>query len=238
MKNTGRMISLAALALTASLLLGACGGNNEEKTSPASSRSSQVKPASSAVKPASSQSMSSSSQTSSTVGKESESNTVGSRTTQPAIRQNETVRQQEAAPAPAVRDESSSQYQPSQPAAQSRSESKLPSFEEGRKHAQDQAAQTQNARYKGVLAMAAGDLSAAAGSWEDGHGTQVTIGNDGSISIKKSEQEAASYSIGSYSYTLDDGSFSAQVYSANGDSANLQIITGADGRVSTVQVMK
>ena len=36
MKNK-KIISLAALALTASLFLGACGGNKEEKTSEASS---------------------------------------------------------------------------------------------------------------------------------------------------------------------------------------------------------
>ena len=50
MKNK-KIISLAALALTASLFLGACGGNKEEKTSEASSsKTSQVKQTSSSSK--------------------------------------------------------------------------------------------------------------------------------------------------------------------------------------------
>ena len=50
MKNK-KIISLAALALTASLFLGACGGNKEEKTSEASSsKTSQVKQTSSLLR--------------------------------------------------------------------------------------------------------------------------------------------------------------------------------------------
>ena len=50
MKNK-KIISLAALALTASLFLGACGGNKEEKTSEASSsKTSLVKQTSSSSK--------------------------------------------------------------------------------------------------------------------------------------------------------------------------------------------
>ena len=50
MKNK-KIISLAALALTASLFLGACGGNKEEKTSEASSsKTTQVKQTSSSKK--------------------------------------------------------------------------------------------------------------------------------------------------------------------------------------------
>ena len=46
-----QIISLAALALTASLFLGACGGNKEEKTSEASSsKTTQVKQTSSSKK--------------------------------------------------------------------------------------------------------------------------------------------------------------------------------------------
>ena len=86
MKNK-KIISLAALALTASLFLGACGGNKEEKTSEASSsKTSQVKQTSSSSKKkviTSKDPIASSSSD----GKSEESHTVGSKNNQAAASQ-------------------------------------------------------------------------------------------------------------------------------------------------------
>ena len=58
---------------------------------------------------------------------------------------------------------------------------KLPSLEEGRTSAKEQASKTENPRYKGVLAYASGDYSTVAGSWTDGRDTSVTIGQGGQV---------------------------------------------------------
>ena len=91
-----------------------------------------------------------------------------------------------------------------------------------------------NARYKGVLTMVDGDFSAAAGTWKDANGNTVTVSGNGQFTVQSADGKTANYSIASYSYTLDDGKYNAQL-SGQGN-ANLQITTGADGSVTSVVV--
>ena len=91
-----------------------------------------------------------------------------------------------------------------------------------------------NARYKGVLTMVDGDFSAAAGTWKDANGNTVTVSGNGQFTVQSADGKTDNYSIASYSYTLDDGKYNAQL-SGQGN-ANLQITTGADGSVTSVVV--
>ena len=161
MKNK-KIISLAALALTASLFLGACGGNKEEKTSEASSsKTSQVKQTSSSKKK-----------------------------------------------------------------------------EDGHAQAKKQASATENAQYKGVYSVAAGDFSAAAGNWSDKRDTGVTIGQGGQVTIQLPGGQPVAYGISAYNYTLDDGHYHANLSAGDGSAATLDIVVGKDGSVSSVTVLK
>ena len=91
-----------------------------------------------------------------------------------------------------------------------------------------------NARYKGVLTMVDGDFSVAAGTWKDANGNTVTVSGNGQFTVQSADGKTDNYSIASYSYTLDDGKYNAQL-SGQGN-ANLQITTGADGSVTSVVV--
>jgi len=91
-----------------------------------------------------------------------------------------------------------------------------------------------NARYKGVLTMVDGDFSAAVGTWKDANGNTVTVSGNGQFTVQSADGKTDNYSIASYSYTLDDGKYNAQL-SGQGN-ANLQITTGADGSVTSVVV--
>ena len=82
--------------------------------------------------------------------------------------------------------------------------------------------------------MVDGDLSAAAGTWKDANGNTVTVSGNGQFTVQSADGKTANYSIASYSYTLDDGKYNAQL-SGQGN-ANLQITTGADGSVTSVVV--
>lgn len=214
MKNK-KIISLAALALTASLFLGACGGNKEEKTSEASSsKTSLVKQTSSSSKKkviTSKDPIASSSSDS----KSEESHTVGSKNNQAAASQT---------PAPAKE---------ATPA-----KAKLPSLEDGHAHAKKQASATENAQYKGVYSVAAGDFSAAAGNWSDKRDTGVTIGQGGQVTIQLPGGQPVAYGISAYNYTLDDGHYHANLSAGDGSAATLDIVVGKDGSVSSVTVLK
>ena len=214
MKNK-KIISLAALALTASLFLGACGGNKEEKTSEASSsKTSQVKQTSSSSKKkviTSKDPIASSSSDS----KSEESHTVDSKNNQAAASQTPAP-VKEATPAKA----------------------KLPSLEDGHAHAKKQASATENAQYKGVYSVAAGDFSAAAGNWSDKRDTGVTIGQGGQVTIQLPGGQPVAYGISAYNYTLDDGHYHANLSAGDGSAATLDIVVGKDGSVSSVTVLK
>ena len=220
MKNK-KIISLAALALTASLFLGACGGNKEEKTSEASSsKTSQVKQTSSSKKKVitSKDPIASSSSDS----KSEESHTVGSRNNQAAASQTPAPAE-EATPAAPVTKEVAT---PATPAKE-----KMPSLEDGHAHAKKQASATENAQYKGVY-------SAAAGNWSDKRDTGVTIGQGGQVTIQLPGGQPVAYGISAYNYTLDDGHYHANLSAGDGSAATLDIVVGKDGSVSSVTVLK
>ncbi len=227
MKNK-KIISLAALALTASLFLGACGGNKEEKTSEASSsKTSLVKQTSSSSKKkviTSKDPIASSSSDS----KSEESHTVGSRNNQAAASQTPAPAE-EATAAPVTKEVAT----PATPA-----KAKLPSLEDGHAHAKKQASATENAQYKGVYSVAAGDFSAAAGNWSDKRDTGVTIGQGGQVTIQLPGGQPVAYGISAYNYTLDDGHYHANLSAGDGSAATLDIVVGKDGSVSSVTVLK
>lgn len=228
MKNK-KIISLAALALTASLFLGACGGNKEEKTSEASSsKTSQVKQTSSSSKKkviTSKDPIASSSSDS----KSEESHTVGSKNNQAAASQTPAPAK-EATPAAPVTKEVATPATPTK--------AKLPSLEDGHAHAKKQASATENAQYKGVYSVAAGDFSAAAGNWSDKRDTGVTIGQGGQVTIQLPGGQPVAYGISAYNYTLDDGHYHANLSAGDGSAASLDIVVGKDGSVSSVTVLK
>ena len=228
MKNN-KIISLAALALTATLFLGACGGNKEEKTSEASSsKTSLVKQTSSSSKKkviTSKDPIASSSSDS----KSEESHTVGSKNNQAAASQTPAPAK-EATPAAPVTKEVAT---PATPA-----KAKLPSLEDGHAQAKKQASATENAQYKGVYSVAAGDFSAAAGNWSDKRDTGVTIGQGGQVTIQLPGGQPVAYGISGYNYTLDDGHYHANLSAGDGSAATLDIVVGKDGSVSSVTVLK
>ena len=229
MKNK-KIISLAALALTASVGVGACGGNKEEKTSEASSsKTSLVKQTSSSSKKkviTSKDPIASSSSDS----KSEESHTVGSKNNQAAASQTPAPAK-EATPAAPVTKETKEVATPATPA-------KLPSLEDGHAHAKKQASATENAQYKGVYSVAAGDFSAAAGNWSDKRDTGVTIGQGGQVTIQLPGGQPVAYGISAYNYTLDDGHYHANLSAGDGSAATLDIVVGKDGSVSSVTVLK
>ena len=228
MKNK-KIISLAALALTASLFLGACGGNKEEKTSEASSsKTSQVKQTSSSSKKkviTSKDPIASSSSDS----KSEENHSVGSKTNRDAASQT-------PAPAKAETPGASATKEVAAPATPAKA--KLPSLEDGHAHAKKQASATENAQYKGVYSVAAGDFSAAAGNWSDKRDTGVTIGQGGQVTIQLPGGQPVAYGISAYNYTLDDGHYHANLSAGDGSAATLDIVVGKDGSVSSVTVLK
>ena len=94
---------------------------------------------------------------------------------------------------------------------------------------QDKQAE-QNKRYKGVLTMVNGDLSAAAGNWKGANGETITVSSGGQFTVESADGKKESYSIRGYSYTLDSGKYNAKI----GGGKVIQITTGADGKVSSV----
>lgn len=204
---------MAAAVLASSLLLGACGKKEENTTSASSSKTVQ---ASSSSKAASSSKASASSE-----GAVSQPG----QTQAPASQQQSTVEAPQAQqPQPQqASGRQNTQSQPTQPAQAPESNRQLQN---------KQAAS--NARYKGVLTMVDGDFSAAAGTWKDANGNTVTVSGNGQFTVQSADGKTDNYSIASYSYTLDDGKYNAQL-SGQGN-ANLQITTGADGSVTSVVV--
>ena len=214
-----KLMTVAVLA--SSLLLGACGKKEESTVSTSSSKTVQ---ASSSSKTASSSKISSAPKISSSassavaVGQSGQAEIPASQE-QPAVEisQTQQVQSQQAS------GRQNTQSQPTQPAQAPESNRQL----------QNKQAEN-NARYKGVLTMVDGDFSAAAGTWKDANGNTVTVSGNGQFTVQSADGKTGNYSIASYSYTLDDGKYNAQL-SGQGN-ANLQITTGADGSVTSVVV--
>ena len=212
---------MVAVIMASSLLLGACGKKEESTTSTSSSKTIQ---ASSSSKVASSSQISASPKVSNSTSSEGIVSQSG---------QTEAPASQKQAPAetPQVQ-----QTQPQQASGrqntQTQSTQPAQAPESNRQLQNKQAAS--NARYKGVLTMVDGDFSAAAGTWKGANGNTVTVSGNGQFTVQSADGKTDNYSIASYSYTLDDGKYNAQL-SGQGN-ANLQITTGADGSVTSVVV--
>ena len=225
-KNSIRLLAVAVLAST--LLLGACGNKKEEAKNDNANKTTQT---------------TSSSKTSSS-NKDSKSQTSTSTTTSEKAKSSSdqsaaTANQSQATTAPETKQnqKSSAKQTPSQaPSNQEGTQAKSnqstydPTTD---RKLQDKQAE-HNKRYKGVLTMVDKDFSAAAGNWKGANGETITVSSGGKFTVESADGKKENYSIQSYSYTLDDGKYNAEV----GDGKVIQITTGADGTVSSVVLIQ
>ena len=225
-KNSIRLLAVAVLAST--LLLGACGNKKEEAKNDNANKTTQT---------------TSSSKTSSS-NKESKSQTSTSTTTSEKAKSSSdqsaaTANQSQATTAPETKQ--------NQKSSAKQTTSQTPSNQEGTqaksnlstydpttdRKLQDKQAE-HNKRYKGVLTMVDKDFSAAAGNWKGANGETITVSSSGQFTVESADGKKENYSIQSYSYTLDDGKYNAEV----GGGKVIQITTGADGTVSSVVLIQ
>ena len=232
MKKKTYIKLMAATVLASTLLLGACGNKKETIQASSSAKTSQ----SSSSKATSSNKESKTQQSSSSASSEkakastdqsSASATPSQETPAPEQRQGHEVSNQQVAsqqtPAQAPSTQQASQAQSNQSSYDPTTDRKL----------QDKQAE-QNKRYKGVLTMVDGDFSAAAGNWKGVNGETITVSSGGQFTVESADGKKENYSIQSYSYTLDDGKYNAEV----GGGKVIQITTGADGTVSSVVLIQ
>ena len=229
MKNKTSIKLMAATVLASTLLLGACGNKKENTTSDSSSKITQ---ASSSSKTSSSSKENKTQKSSSSTSSEKAKSSSSDQSTT-------TANQSQAAPAPETKQnqEPSAKQTPSQaPSNQQGTQAKPnqsaydPATD---RKLQDKQAE-HNKRYKGVLTMVDKDFSAAAGNWKGANGETITVSSNGQFTVESAEGKKENYSIQSYSYTLDDGKYNAEV----GGGKVIQITTGADGTVSSVTLIK
>ena len=227
MKKKTYIKLMAATVLASTLLLGACGNQNETTQTSSSAKTSQ----SSSSKAASSSKESKTQKSSSSASSEKAQASSGQSST--------TVDQSQAKPAPESRQEQAapSQQAPSQaPSTQqgSQAQSNQSNYDPTTdRKLQDKQAE-HNKRYKGVLTMVDGDFSAAAGNWKGANGETITVSSGGQFTVETADGKKENYSIRGYSYTLDDGKYNAKI----GGGKNIQITTGADGKVSSVALIQ
>ena len=213
--KTNHSIRLVAVAVLAStLLLGACGNKKEEAKNDNATKTTQTTSSSKA----------------NSSNKESKTQASTSTTTS-----EKTKASSEQASSPTTQGQESNQ------AAQT------PSNQQGTQAKQNQSTYDpttdrklqdkqaeNNKRYKGVLTMVDRDFSAAAGSWKGANGETITVSSGGQFTVESADGKKENYSIQSYSYTLDDGKYNAEV----GGGKVIQITTGADGTVSSVVLIQ
>ena len=220
MKKKTYIKLMGATVLASTLLLGACGNKKETTQASSSAKTSQSSSSKAASASKESKTQKSSSSASSEKAKASTDQSSATATpsqaaTAPEQRQGQEVSNQQAA----------SQQTPVQaPQAQSNQSSSTTD-----RKLQDKQAE-QNKRYKGVLTMVDGDFSAAAGNWKGANGETITVSSRGQFTVESADGKKENYSIKGYSYTLDDGKYNAKI----GGGKVIQIITGADGKVSSV----
>lgn len=229
MKNKTSIKLMAATVLASTLLLGACGNKKENTASDSSSKTTQASSsskASSSCKENKTQKSSSSASTEKAKSSSSDQSTT-------------TANQSQATPAPETKQnqEPSAKQTPSQaPSNQQGTQAK--SNQSAYDPATDRKLQDKqaehNKRYKGVLTMVDKDFSAAAGNWKGANGETITVSSGGQFTVESADGKKENYSIQSYSYTLDDGKYNAEV----GGGKVIQITTGADGTVSSVTLIK
>ena len=225
MKNKTSIKLMAATVLASTLLLGAC-GNKKENT--ASDNSSKTTQASSSSKTNSSNKESKTQASTSTTTSEkakASSEQASSPTTQgqEANRAAQTPQAPQQQETPAQSNQQGTQAKSNQSTYDPTTDRKL----------QDKQAEY-NKRYKGVLTMVDKDFSAAAGNWKGANGETITVSSNGQFTVESAEGKKENYSIQSYSYTLDDGKYNAEV----GGGKVIQITTGADGTVSSVTLIR
>ena len=222
MKNKTSIKLMVATVLASTLLLGACGNKKEEAkndnankttqtTSSSSSKDNKTQKSSSS---ASSEKAKSSSDQSTTTANQSQS------TPTPETKQNqESSDKKYTSQAPS----NQQQAKPNQSVYDPATDRKL----------QDKQAE-HNKRYRGVLTMVDKDFSAAAGNWKGANGETITVSSGGQFTVESADGKKENYAIQSYSYTLDDGKYNAEV----GGGKVIQITTGADGTVSSVVLIQ
>ena len=214
MKNKTSIKLMAATVLASTLLLGAC-GNKKENT--ASDNSSKTTQASSSSK-ANSSNKESKTQASTSTTTSEKAKASSEQASSPTTQGQES---NQAAQTPS--NQQGTQAKPNQSTYDPTTDRKL----------QDKQAEN-NKRYKGVLTMVDRDFSAAAGSWKGANGETITVSSGGQFTVESADGKKENDSIQSYSYTLDDGKYNAEV----GGGKVIQITTGADGTVSSVVLIQ
>ena len=225
MKNKTSIKLMAATVLASTLLLGAC-GNKKENT--ASDNSSKTTQASSSSKTNSSNKESKTQASTSTTTSE-KAKASSEQASSPTTQGHEANR---AAQIPQAPQQQETPAQSNQQGTQAKSNQSTYDPTTDRKLQGKQA--EYNKRYKGVLTMVDKDFSAAAGNWKGANGETITVSSNGQFTVESAEGKKENYSIQSYSYTLDDGKYNAEV----GDGKVIQITTGADGTVSSVVLIQ
>ena len=231
---------MAATVLASSLLLGACGHKEETKTSASANKTVQTSSSSkvtSSSKASSAPKASSNASSNKTVGqaeqvqKAVESVQPSQNQTQQGVDQQVQSQQNTQAQPSQSQQSPSQQTTPTQPTKPNQATQPAQPSQPAQNPATDRQLQNKqaetNARYKGVLNMVDGDFSAA-----------VSAG--GQFSVKSANGTVNTYHVASYAYTLDDGRYTAQLGSAEPSAPKLgiQITTGADGKVASVQLIK
>jgi len=213
--KTNHSIRLVAVTLLAStLLLGACGNKKEEAKNDNATKTTQTTSSSKA----------------NSANKESKTQASTSTTTS-----EKTKASSEQASSPTTQGQESNQAAQT-PSNQQGTQAKPnqstydPTTD---RNLQDKQAEN-NKRYKGVLTMVDRDFSAAAGNWKGANGETITVSSGGQFTVESADGKKENYSIQSYSYTLDDGKYNAEV----GGGKVIQITTGADGTVSSVVLIQ
>lgn len=219
MKNKTSIKLMAATVLASTLLLGACGNKKENTASDSSSKTTQV----SSSSKANSSNKESKTQASTSTTTSEKAKASSEQASSPTTQGQEDNR---AAQTPQAPHQQTSQSQ-SNPASQSTYD---PTTD---RKLQDKQAE-HNKRYKGVLTMVDKDFSAAAGNWKGANGETITVSSGGQFTVESADGKKENYSIQSYSYTLDDGKYNAEV----GGGKVIQITTGADGTVSSVVLIQ
>ena len=229
MKTKTSIKLMTATVLASTLLLGACGNKKENTTSDSSSKTTQASSSSktsSSSKENKTQKSSSSASTEKAKSSSSDQSTTTANQSQatpaPETKQNQEPSAKQT-PSQAPSNQQGTQAKPNQSAYDPATDRKL----------QDKQAE-HNKRYKGVLTMVDKDFSAAAGNWKGANGETITVSSAGQFTVESADGKKENYSIQSYSYTLDDGKYNAEV----GGGKVIQITTGADGTVSSVTLIK
>ena len=226
-KNSIRLLAVAVLAST--LLLGACGNKKEEAKNDNANKTTQT--TSSSKTSSSNKDSKSQTSTSTTTSENTKSSSSDQSTSTPnqsqATTAPETKQSQESsakqASSQSPSNQQGTQAKPNQSTYDPTTDRKL----------QDKQAE-HNKRYKGVLTMVDKDFSAAAGNWKGANGETITVSSGGKFTVESADGKKENYSIQSYSYTLDDGKYNAEV----GGGKVIQITTGADGTVSSVVLIQ